>query len=125
ILGSISMIICIMSIFSTIALDTRARKKEVAIRKVNGAKGKDIYRMFGRVYVMLIVVALFIAVPVCVMFNQLIEIIVTEAVPGATLSPVVPIILGIAIVSLLILLIVGWQIHKVMQVNPSEIIAKE
>ncbi len=125
ILGSISMIICIMSIFSTIALDTRARKKEVAIRKVNGAKGKDIYRMFGRVYVVLIVVALFIAVPVCVMFNQLIEIIVTEAVPGATLSPVVPIILGIAIVSLLILLIVGWQIHKVMQVNPSEIIAKE
>lgn len=125
ILGCVSMIICIMSIFSTIALDTRARKKEVAIRKVNGAKGKHIYRMFGRVYVVLIVVALFIAVPVCVMFNQLIETIVTEAVPGATLSPVVPIILGIVVVTLLILLIVGWQIHRVMQVNPSEIIAKE
>ncbi|MDE7455632.1 MAG: ABC transporter permease [Prevotella sp.] len=125
ILGCVSMIICIMSIFSTIALDTRARKKEVAIRKVNGAKGKHIYRMFGRVYVVLIVVALFIAVPVCVMFNLLMETIVTEAVPGATLSPVVPIILGIVVVTLLILLIVGWQIHRVMQVNPSEIIAKE
>ncbi|MDE5783247.1 MAG: ABC transporter permease [Prevotella sp.] len=125
ILGCVSLFICIMSIFSTIALDTRARKKEVAIRKVNGAKGKHIYRMFGKVYVVLIVISLFIAVPLCVMFNQLIEGIVTEDVPGTTLSPVMPILLGIAIVTLLIFLIVGWQIHKVMQVDPAKIIAKE
>lgn len=125
ILGSVSLLICIMSIFSTIALDTRARKKEVAIRKVNGAKGKDIYRMFGRVYVVLIVVALFVAVPVCVLFSRGLDIIVKQVSPVATLSPVVPIVLGIVVVTLLILLIVGWQIHRVMQVNPSEIIAKD
>lgn len=125
ILGSVSLLICIMSIFSTIALDTRARKKEVAIRKVNGAKGKDIYRMFGRVYVVLIVVALFIAVPVCVLFSHGLEVIVKQISPVATLSPVVPIVLGIVVVTLFILLIVGWQIHRVMQVNPSEIIAKD
>ncbi|MDE6340691.1 MAG: ABC transporter permease, partial [Muribaculaceae bacterium] len=57
ILGIVSLLICSMSIFSTIALDTRARKKEIAIRKVNGAKSRDIYRMMGRVYVVMIAIS--------------------------------------------------------------------
>ncbi|MDE5881320.1 MAG: FtsX-like permease family protein [Muribaculaceae bacterium] len=125
ILGIVSLIICAMSIFSTIALDTRARRKEVAIRKVNGAKNYDIYRLFGRTYLVLIVVSLFIAIPLCVLFNRVIESLVQDMAPEATLSPVGPIILGSTIVVLLILLIVGWQIHKVMQIDPAKIIAKE
>lgn len=125
ILGVISLIICAMSILSTIALDTRYRKKEVAIRKVNGAKSKNIYLMFGRIYLVLIVIAMVIVVPVCVIFNTIISQIVNDVAPEATLSPVVPIILGIAVIILLILLIVGWQIHRVMQVDPAKIIAKE
>ncbi|MDE6337465.1 MAG: FtsX-like permease family protein [Muribaculaceae bacterium] len=125
ILGSVSLIICIMTIFSTITLDTRARRKEVAIRKVNGAKSKDIYLMFGRVYLILIAIAVFFAIPICVIFNRIVDTMVKDALPDATLSPVGPIILGIAIVTLLILLIVGWQIHRVMQVDPAKIIAKE
>ncbi len=125
ILGCVSLLICAMSIFSTIALDTRARRKEIAVRKVNGAKSRDIYRMFGRVYLVMIAVSIFIAVPVCILFNQVVESMLTELSPDNTLSPLWPIILGISIVILLIATIVGWQIHKVMQVNPSKIIAKE
>ncbi|MDE6521432.1 MAG: FtsX-like permease family protein, partial [Muribaculaceae bacterium] len=125
ILGCVSLLICAMSIFSTIALDTRARRKEIAVRKVNGAKSRDIYRMFGRVYLVMIVVSIFIAVPVCILFNQVVESMLTELSPDSTLSPLWPIILGISVVILLIATIVGWQIHKVMQVNPSKIIAKE
>ncbi|MCI6253168.1 MAG: FtsX-like permease family protein, partial [Bacteroidales bacterium] len=43
ILGVVSIVICAMSIYSTIALDTRSRRKEVAVRKVCGAKSGDIY----------------------------------------------------------------------------------
>ncbi len=125
ILGCVSLLICAMSIFSTIALDTRARRKEIAVRKVNGAKSRDIYRMFGRVYLVMIAISIFIAVPVCILFNQVVESMLTELSPDNTLSPLWPIILGISIVILLIAIIVGWQIHKVMQVNPSRIIAKE
>ncbi|MDE5881236.1 MAG: FtsX-like permease family protein [Muribaculaceae bacterium] len=124
ILAAVSLIICAMSIFSTIALDTRGRRKEVAIRKVNGAKSKDIYRMFGRVYIILIAISLFIAVPISVILNRGVTRVVYPEASGV-LSPVGPIILGIAIVTLLILLIVGWQIHRVMQVDPAKIIAKE
>ena len=125
ILGCVSLLICAMSIFSTVALDTRARRKEVAIRKVNGAKSGNIYRMFGRVYVMLIIFSLMIAVPVCVLFNRIVDTMVKDISPGISLSPLGPIILGCAIVVILILMIVGWQIHKVMRIDPSTIIAKE
>lgn len=40
-------------------------------------------------------------------------------------SPIGPILLGIVVVTLLILSIVGWQIHKIMHVSPAKIIAKE
>lgn len=125
ILGSVSMLICAMSVFSSIALDTRARKKEVAIRKVNGAKSNDIYRMFGRIYIVLIIISMLIAVPVCGWFNLAVEAIVKDTSPEIILSPVTPIIFGSGMVILVIFLIVGCQIHKVMQTDPSKIIAKE
>lgn len=126
ILGGVSIIICAMSILSTITLDTRGRRKEVAIRKVNGAKSKNIYRMFGRIYALLIAIALIIAIPLCVLFNRWVENYVNESVTISTnISPVMPIILGSVIVMVLISVIVVWQIHRVMQVDPAKIIAKE
>ncbi len=130
ILGAVSLIICAMTIFSAVALDTRARRKEVAVRKVNGAKSLDIYRLFGRVYLVIIAISLVIAVPLCVIFNRLIvhligKVTYNDVDLSSTLSPVWPIILGILIVIALVLLIVGWQIHRVMQTDPAKVIAKE
>ena len=89
ILGAVSIIICAMSIYSTIALDTRSRRKEVAIRKVHGAMRRDIYRLFGRLYFILIVLALFIAIPGAILFNLMMDGIMQGSV-DATLSPVEP-----------------------------------
>lgn len=125
ILGCVSLLICAMSIFSTIALDTRARRKEIAVRKVNGAKSRDIYLMFGRVYIVMIGISLFIAFPICVMFNRVAESFMADIAPTSSLSPIWPIILGGSLVVLLIVTMVGSQIHKSMQVDPAKIIAKE
>lgn len=128
ILGIVSLIICAMTIFSAVALDTRSRRKEVAIRKVNGAKRQDIFRLFGRVYLVIIAIALVIAVPVCLLFNKLVCEMVGKANREevvVSMSPVGPIMLGIGIVVLLVLLIVGWQIRSVMKVDPAKVIAKE
>ena len=124
ILGAVAIIICAMSIYSTIALDTRSRKKEVAIRKVHGAKSKDIYRLFGRIYIILVFLSLLIAVPASVMFNMLMDNIIIDSIKG-TLSPTTPCILGSLIVIVMIALIVMWNIRKVMRTNPAEMIAKE
>lgn len=125
ILFGVSLIICVMSILSTITLDTRGRQKEVAIRKVNGAKSRNIYKMFGKVYAIIVLISLFIAVPVCVFCNQKMQDYVAGIVPGSTLSPVLPIIGGVSLVALLAGVIVWWQIRKVMSTDPSKIIAKE
>ena len=124
ILGAVAIIICAMSIYSTIALDTRSRKKEVAIRKVHGALSGDIYRLFGRIYVILIILALFIAIPGALLFNIMMNGILLNSIKG-TLSPVIPCILGSLIVIILITIIVSWHIRKVMKVECEDLIAKE
>lgn len=125
ILGLVSLLICSMSIFSAIALDTKTRRKEVAIRKVNGAKSADIYRLFGRVYVALLAVASAIAVPACVMFADMVNVNGNSIIIHDEVSFVMPVIVGILSVVILILLIVGLQIHSMMQIDPAKIIAKE
>ena len=114
-----------MSIYSTIALDTRSRRKEVAIRKVCGAKSRDIYRLFGRVYLLLVLLSLFIALPVAVLFHRF---LFSESVTGfqvGAVSPLISCIGGSLIVIVLIAAIVLWNIRSTMRTNPSEIIAKE
>ncbi len=124
VLGSVSLLICAMSIFSAIALDTRGRRKEVAIRKVNGAKNRDICLMFGRVYVVLLLLALIIAVPVCVCFCGYVNELEIVSLPYYA-TPYLPIITGILIEILLVLLIVYWQIRKLLKTDTSTIISKE
>ena len=128
ILGVVSIVICAMSIYSTIALDTRSRRKEVAVRKVCGAKSGDIYRLFGRVYLLIVALALLVALPVAVLFHRFMFptkntrfIIAT----GADVSPLMPCLIGSLIIIALIVAIVARNIHSIMRTNPADIIAKE
>lgn len=126
ILAVISLLISSMSIFSTITLETRSRLKEVAIRKVNGAKGRDIYRLFGNVYAVIIPLALAIAVPAYMLLTEGLNVFMRKEVSESVhYYPALPLALGILTVILLIAAIVGRQIHMVMRTDPASIIAKE
>ena len=126
ILSSICLIICLMGIWSTIALDTRSRQKEVALRKIHGAKRKDIALLFGRLYLWLIGVASVIMVPLLLLLNQFLkDWAVEEKIPQHLISPVMPIVLSIGITSIVILIVVSLHVRKVMKQKPAEIIAKE
>ena len=128
ILGVVSIVICAMSIYSTIDLDTRSRRKEVAVRKVCGAKSGDIYRLFGRVYLLIVSMALLVALPVAVLFNDIMfsaEDLNDETLSGADMSPLWPCLMGALLIVALIVAIVGWNIRCIMRTNPAEIIAKE
>ena len=128
ILGVVSIVICAMSIYSTIALDTRSRRKEVAVRKVCGAKSGDIYRLFGRVYLLIVSMALLVALPVAVLFNDIMfsaEDLNDDTWSGADMSPLWACLMGALLIVALIVAIVGWNIRCIMRTNPAEIIAKE
>lgn len=123
ILGAVSLIICAMGIYSTIALDTRSRRKEVAMRKVNGAKRRDIYRLFGRLYLILVILSLVIALPLAFIFCQSMKNMVPST--EGSISAGIPCLVGSLIVIGLIALIVTRNIRKIMRIRPSELIAKE
>ena len=126
ILSAICALICFMGIWSTIALDTRSRQKEVALRKIHGAKRGDIALLFGRLYLWLIGVASVIAIPVGILFNQFLQDWGRQQfIPPHLISPVMPILLSICMTTLVILLVVSLHVRTVMRQNPAEIIAKE
>ena len=126
ILSAICALICFMGIWSTIALDTRSRQKEVALRKIHGAKRGDIALLFGRLYLWLIGVASVIAIPVGILFNQILQDWGRqEFIPPHLISPITPLLLSICMTTLVILLVVSLHVRTVMRQNPAEIIAKE
>ena len=121
ILAIVSLAICLISIFSTVMLDTQTRKKEVAIRKVNGALTKDIAKLFGRTYLVITLTAMVFAVVAMLLFH----IVLSQMFNMVEINPVFPIILSIVIVIGFIATIIACQVRKIMKVDPSEILAKE
>lgn len=121
ILAIVSLAICLISIFSTVMLDTQTRKKEVAIRKVNGALTKDIAKLFGRTYLVITLIAMVFAVVAVLLFH----IVLSQTFDMVEINPAFPIILSIVIVIGFIAAIIACQVRKIMKVDPSEILAKE
>ena len=120
-LAVVSLTICMISIFSTVMLDTQTRKKEVAIRKVNGALTKDIAKLFGRTYLVISLIAMVFAVVAMSLFH----IVLSQTFEMAQINPILPIILSVVVVAVFIAVIIAWQVRKTMKVDPSEILAKE
>lgn len=63
-LSCVCLIITLLGVYSTITFDTEKRRKEVAIRKINGAGIKSIIMLFIRLYAWLLVITAFIAFPI-------------------------------------------------------------
>lgn len=121
ILAIVSLAICLISIFSTVMLDTQTRKKEVAIRKVNGALTKDITKLFGRAYLVITLIAMVFAVVAVLLFH----IVLSQTFDMVEINPAFPISLSVVIVIGFIAAIIACQVRKIMKVDPSEILAKE
>lgn len=121
ILAIVSLAICLISIFSTVMLDTQTRKKEVAIRKVNGALTKDIAKLFGRTYLVITLIAMVFAVVAMLLFH----IVLSQTFDMVEINPAFPISLSVVIVIGFIAAIIACQVRKIMKVDPSEILVKE
>ena len=125
ILSGICLIICIMSIYSTLQLSIRARRKEVAIRKVNGARRGDVALLFGKLYITLAVICIIISVPIGVLFNSLVIQMGQGALEPDSLSALIPVTGGCLFTLLMIAITVWGNISRIMKLNPAEYIAKE
>ena len=122
ILVVISLLLVVLSIYSSISLDTMERQKEVAIRKINGAKPADIFLLFARMYLVIFAVTYVLAV-------SLLMIIGIQAFEYDTRIEFVrswewPVQLFVLTAALLAV-VTGWKIRQVMRLNPAEVVKTE
>lgn len=109
----ICMMTTISTIYSAISLDTRRRRKEMALRKINGAKPKDICRIFAKIYFILIGVSVCVAVPISILvINGLNETFYLDT------APIIPIFIALVICTSTVIMTLIWKIRDIMRVDP-------
>lgn len=122
---SFSSLVCILiavfGIYSLVTLTCELRRKEIAVRKVNGATIGNILSIFFREYTLLLIISSLIAFPVgYIIMRQWIETYNRQVNIGVW--PFILIFMGIMIV---ITLSIGWRVWQAARQNPAEVIKSE
>jgi ABC-type lipoprotein release transport system permease subunit len=116
----ISLIICLLGIYSAIVMSTEKRRKEIAISKINGATVKDIIALFMKKYVVLWTAACAVSFPAVYYFgNRWLEKYLERISPGVSFFTAI----YIAVMTLIFLTVI-FRILKVARCNPAEVIKK-
>ena len=117
----ICIVIAVFGIFSLVTLSCEQRRKEIAIRKVNGASVKVILNLFFKEYLILLVIASFIAFPLgYAIMKHWLEGYVKQT------SINIWIYAGIFVAMLLIIFIsIIWRVWRAARQNPAEVIKSE
>lgn len=130
---TITSIVCIiMTIYSSISLETRGKQKDVAIRKVNGAKTHDIVMLFSRYYIVTLSIAFCIALLIGIAVIAAISIkegkwpdIHDENI-RMLFKIILEAFLGCIFTITLVTILTVWQkIYKISHINPALLIKKE
>ena len=120
-LGIICILIAIFGTYSMIVLACRERKREIAIRKVHGAKVRDIIEIFGREYGGTLLLSTFLAFGVgYIMMHRWIQ----QYERQVTISWWIYAVILVAMV-IVISLTVGHQVLKTARENPADVIKSE
>lgn len=120
-LSGLCILISSLGIYSLVALSTEQRKKEIAIRKVNGALFRDMLYLFLKEYLWLALVGNVIALPLGYLF--ICRWLETYAYHTSLSAG--SFILVFLFTCLLVILSVGKQVLTATKVNPAESIKSE
>ena len=117
----VCIIISVFGFFSLVSLSCEERRKEIAIRKINGAGIKDILSIFFNEYFTLLVVGAVVTFPIAYyLIKKWMEQYVLQ-----TNIPVWIYIVLVLVLAFVIVLCVGWQVYKTSKENPSEVLKGE
>lgn len=122
---SIASVVCMLisafGIFSFVTLCCEQRRKEIAIRKVNGATIKSIIGMFTKEYSVMLLIASIIAFPIgYILMRRWLEDYIEQT--SINFWIYLAIFIGIAFI---ITASIGWRIWQAARQNPAEVIKGE
>lgn len=121
----VSILCIVTSLYSNISLDTRGRQKEIALRKVHGAKSRDIMRLIGNYYVRLLIVTAFFVAAVWLLLTVAIHCFIEAFDFYGWIEIFGYLFAAILIVAFVTLATIGNKIYKVGKINAVEVIKKE
>ena len=117
----ISLILGLLNIYSSVLMSVEKRRKEIAIRIINGAEFKDIVILLGKTYFILWTVACFVSFPFIYRYATLWLERYQEPI---TLNVLLFVMIYIIILALIILIVIS-QIIKTTKANPADVIKSE
>lgn len=122
---SFASLVCILTamfgIYSLVTLTCEQRRKEIAIRKVNGATVWSILTMFFREYLIMLCIAALFAFPITYV---IIKQWILNYVRQVSISPL-PFILILIGLALTVIAGISWRVWKAANENPAEVIKNE
>lgn len=120
-MAAVCLLIVLLGIYSAITLDTERRRKEVAIRKINGAGVWQIVWLFARFYMLLVVLTAAVALPLAAyLLNLYSRMYISFVELGVLFYGSL-----ILFVALLVTAVVYVRIWNIARVNPAEVIKSE
>ena len=119
--SGVCIFITLFGIFSMVSLTCERRRKEMAIRKVHGAKIRDIIGLFAKEYGILLLVSAVVAFSVgYAVMKQWLQTYVIQT----TISWWIYVAI-LAAVTLMIVLCVGYRVWKAANENPADVVKRE
>jgi ABC-type antimicrobial peptide transport system permease subunit len=119
--SGVCIFITLFGIFSMVSLTCERRRKEMAIRKVHGAKIRDIIGLFAKEYGILLLVSAVVAFSVgYAVMKQWLQTYVIQT----TISWWIYVAI-LAAVTLMIVLCVGYRVWKAANENPADVVKSE
>ncbi|MBQ8674206.1 MAG: ABC transporter permease [Bacteroides sp.] len=116
--AAIAIVVSCLGLFGLSLYDIRQRYREIGIRKVNGARLRDIYRLLYRKYLLVLLAAFAVSAPLawlCIRHYT------------ATFVLKAPLGIGIFLIAFLLVLFIAmgtlfWQVRKAAGINPAEVV---
>lgn len=112
----VCILLVILSVSSSISAETNIRRKEVALRKINGAKARNIMELFIKPYCIILAVAFLTG-------NLAAMTIFTDLGNARSFLLIAPVTL--LVMALIVALSVWGKIRAIMRTNPADVIKSE
>lgn len=110
----LAIIISMIGVFGLILFDTQQKRKEIAIRRVLGATDSEVMKMFSRSYVILLSICFVISIPIVI---YICSVWLNNFSDKVSLG-VLPFIIAFAIIFLITMGTISFQVLRSVRNNP-------
>ena len=128
IVAIIAFVITLLGVYSAISIDTTRRSKEMALRKINGAKNHQITALLANLYVRLFIISSAISIPLSAWIINVTQIHLFSHVHsgiGSVGGYILLYLFILAVMAVFVTLTIGFKIHRIACQNPADVIKSE